>query len=158
MVPRTVLMAQEVANILSTAELEDYGNIILNGYSTTVPNTAGTLAWQYQETTTAPVPLPSVQDIRPALKGWTTNYMSYFTRPQAGYSLYPGQENPFLFDVWNFVAGIPQYSQCPRRFYQNQVSATTPPQNVNNPQAIAYSYMYPVQTIPTPPPIDYVTP
>lgn len=157
MVPRTVLMAQEVANILSTAELSDYGNVILNGYATTEPNTAGVLAWQYKETTTAPVPLPSVQVTRPALKGWTTNYMSYFTRPQAGYSLYPGQENPFLFDVWNFVAGVPQYSQCPRRFYQNQVLPNVGP-TVNNPAAIQYSFMYPVQTIPTPPPIDYVAP
>ncbi len=158
MVPRTVLMAQEVANILSTTELEDYGNIILNGYYSTEPNTAGVLAWQYKETSSVPVPLPSVQVSRPALKGWTTNYMSYFTRAQAGYSLYPGQENPFLFGIWNYVNGVPQYSQCPRRFYQNQVLPTSPNQTINNPAAIQYSFMYPVQTIPTPPPIDYVTP
>ena len=255
-------MAKVVENVLSTSELNDYGNIILNGYATTGPNTDNIKAWQYQETTTAPVNLPSVTSFRPALKGWTTNYMSYFTRAQSGYSLYPGQENPFEFSIWNFyqnpgaigasgpvatlsifpggddafipgsyslyatggsgsgllcdvivtaggalgqitavnvinggtgyVVGdfpitfnipfdptidpnpaqkigvatigsdevIPAagYSQCPRRFYQNQVSATTPPQYVNNSQAIAYSFLYPVQTQQTPPPIDYVAP
>ena len=33
MIPRTVLMAQEVAAQFTTSQLEDYGNIILNGYS-----------------------------------------------------------------------------------------------------------------------------
>ncbi len=265
MIPRTVLMAQEVAAQLTATEIEDYGNIILNGYATTGPNTTGKLAWQYSETTSAPVPLPSVTSVRPALKGWTTNYMSYFTRAQSGYSAYPGQENPFLFDVWNYyqnpgppsptgplltvsgglggndmvpggyqisvtglsggegaviyvvvdllipgdpfsggvtsigvtaggngyIAGdllnnisiptvsgmsgppiklgvistapdttIPAagYSQCPRRSYQNQVSAITPPQYVNNPEVIAHSFIHPIQTKQTPPPIDYVAP
>jgi hypothetical protein len=261
MIPRTVLMAQEVSAQLTATEIEDYGNIILNGYATTGPNTTGKLAWQYSETTSAPVPLPSVTSVRPALKGWTTNYMSYFTRAQSGYSAYPGQENPFLFDVWNYyqnpgpigatgplltvtgglggtdmipdryqvsvtgvsggfgaglyidvellipgdpfsggvtsigvisggsgyvpndllnpvviptVSGVappnlkiltiaissdtvipaPGYSQCPRRSYQNRVSATTPPQYVNNPEVIAHSFIHPIQTKQTPPPID----
>lgn len=43
MIPRTVLMAQEVAAQFTTSQLEDYGNIILNGYSdyTTGVSTAG---------------------------------------------------------------------------------------------------------------------
>jgi len=151
-------MAKEVANLLTSAEINEYGNIILNGYGSTGPNTAGKLAWQYQETTTPPAPLPSLTSYSPALKGWTTNYMSYFTRPEAGYSLYPGQENPFLFDVWNFVNGVPQYSQCPRRMYQNQSLPSSPSQSINNPAVIPYSFIHPVQTIPTPPPIDYVAP
>jgi hypothetical protein len=151
-------MAKEVAAQLTSAQLDNYGNIILNGYLEVGPNSTGKLAWQYKETASAPVPLPNSTSVRPALKGWTTNYMSYFTRPEAGYSLYPGQENPFQFDVWNWVNGVPQYSQCPRRFYQNQVLPTDQGPAVNNPAAIQYSFMYPVQTIPTPPPIDYVAP
>jgi hypothetical protein len=44
------------------------------------------------------------------------------------------------------------YSQCPRRFYQNQVADFVPP-NANQ-QAIQYSFMYPTATIQTAPPID----
>jgi hypothetical protein len=261
MVPRTVQMAAEVAAQLSATQLEEYGNIILNGYAETVPNTINKKAWQYKETTTAPVDLPSLTEYTPALKGWTTNYMSYFTRAQSGYSAYSGQENPFLFDVWNYyqnpgpigatgpllsvsgglggnslvpdryqvsvtgtsggegavlyivvelqfpndptsgrvtsisvasggdgytpgnllnnislplvtggtspaikitavsissdtVIPAPGYSQCPRRFYQNRVSASTPPQYVNNPEVIAYSFLHPVATSQTAPPID----
>ena len=227
MIPRTVQMAKEVSTILSSTELKDYGNIIVNGYSepnladftplavgsintivivspgggyttgtytgvylgsgqgsfaygTVVINGAGNLSSITIETggqnyvvgnqisfsvpggspTPANVQVDSVNTLRtrPALKGWTTNYQSYFTRPDGAmvYSAYPGQPNPFLFDVWNWVNGVPQYSQCPRRFYQNQVAPFTPP--TANQQAIQYSFMYPVQTIPTPPPIDYVTP
>jgi hypothetical protein len=219
-------MAKEVASVLSPTQLAQYGNII-----------------------------------GPFYKSWQNNYMSYFTRAQSGYSAYSGQENPFLFDVWNYyqnpgpigatgpllsvagglggndlipgqylvsasgatsgygavlnftvqfanpadptsgavtqilvvsggsdytpgdvlpvtslptVSGLPQpdlkasvgsissntvipaagYSQCPRRFYQNQVSAITPPQYVNNPQAIAYSFLHPVATSQAAPPID----
>jgi hypothetical protein len=239
-------MAQEVASQFTSTQLDDYGNIILNGYATSGPNTAGTLAWQYQETTTAPVPLPSVTSYRPALKGWTTNYMQYYTQlPPNAYSQVPGNPTMFEYVVHSYTplqapiryltgyaipgsgytpgtytavattttgsgsgatvdvvvnaagevtsitlnapgtdysvgdgitpvlpgtgaqaivgaidilnisgGGDPQWAQCPRRFFQNQVSSVTPPQYINNPQAIAYSFMYPVADNPVPPPID----
>lgn len=263
MIPRTVRMAAAVDSQFTSQQYLDYGNIILNGYLTVEPNTTNKKAWQYAETTTAPVNLPSVSSVRPVLRGWTTNYMSYFTREQSGYSAYPGQENPFLFDIWNYyqnpgpasptgplltvsgglggndmvpggyqisvtgisggegavlyvvvnllipgdpfsggvvsitvtsggtgyIAGdllnniyiptvsgmsgppiklnvistapattIPAagYSQCPRRFYQNQVADFVPP--TANRRTIGYSFLYPVQTKQTPPPIDYVAP
>jgi len=160
MIPRTVQMAKEVASIFSSTDLENYGNIILNGYATSGPNTTGQLAWQYKETTTAPVPLPSLVSYRPALKGWTTNYMEYFTRADSpAYPVYPGAPTMFEYVVHSYTTGnAPQWAQPPHRFYQNQVSAVTPPQNVNNPQVIQYSFVYPVVDNPTPPPIDYVTP
>lgn len=97
MIPRTVLMAQEVESQFTLSQLEDYGNIILNGYASPVPNTINKKAWQYQETSTAPVNLPSLTEIRPALKGWTTNYMQYYTElPVNAYSQVPG--NPTMFD------------------------------------------------------------
>jgi hypothetical protein len=228
-------MAKEVANILTSTQLENYGNIIVNGYAGAGPS------------------------VRPALKGWTNNYMSYFTRAEPGYSAYPGQENPFLFDIWNYyqnpgpasptgplltvsgglggndmipgpyqisvtglsggegavlyvvvdllipgdplsggiasiavttggngytagdllnniyiptVSGMPGpaiklsvistapattipaagYSQCPRRFYQNQSADFVPP--AANQRAIGYSFIHPVATRQTPPPVD----
>jgi hypothetical protein len=246
MIPRTVQMAAEVAAQFTALQLEDYGNIILNGYATTGPNTTGKLAWQYQETTTAPVPLPSVTSVQPALKGWTTNYYEYYTQlPPNAYNQVPGNPTMFEYTVHSFtqatgtiaslgvlqagsgytpgtytnvptvggsgtgatlnitvdangdvtaatlsapgadytagdgltaapgtigpgsqfaiaVATInvvtpgsePKWAQPPRRTFQNQVSAITPPQYVNNPQAIQYSFMYPVADNPVPPPID----
>lgn len=48
MIPRTVLAAQEVENTLTTADLENYGNTILNGYysldtAVTVAGTVGSI-------------------------------------------------------------------------------------------------------------------
>ncbi len=155
MIPRTVLMAQEVAAQFTTQQLEDYGNIILNGYATTGPNTTGKLAWQYQETTTAPVALPSVTSIQPALKGWTTNYQEYYTQLQPnGYGVNPGDPTMFEYTVHSFASsGAPQWSQAPRRFFQNQVSAVTPPPYINTPQAIQYSFISPVADNPVAPPV-----
>ena len=97
MIPRTVRMAQAVENLFTSTELAEYGNIIYNGSSTAEPNTAGALAWQYQETTSAPVPLSTVPLNIPALKGWTTNYMEYYTRADSPtYGVYPGA--PTMFD------------------------------------------------------------
>ena len=97
MVPRTVQMAAEVAATFTPTQLEDYGNIILNGYLELVPNTTNKKAWQYAETATAPVNLPSLTQVTPALKGWTTNYMQYYTQlPVNGYYQLPG--NPTMFD------------------------------------------------------------
>jgi hypothetical protein len=97
MIPRTVLMAQEVAAQLSSSQLDDYGNIILNGYSTVIPNSINKKAWQYKETNTPPVNLPSLVTVQPALKGWTNNYMQYYTQLQPnGYGVNPG--DPAMFD------------------------------------------------------------
>lgn len=154
MIPRTVLMAQAVESQFTVAQLEEYGNVILNGYTSVVPNTINKKAWQYKETSTAPVNLPSLTETRPALKGWTTNYMQYYTElaPNA-YSQDPG--NPTMFDyvVHSWSATSAKWAQPPHRTYQDQVSSITPPQNVNNPQVIKYSFMYPVTDNPAAPPI-----
>lgn len=147
-------MAAEVATQFTSTELNEYGNIILNGYATTGPNLTGKLAWQYKETATAPVPLPSVTSVTPAMKGWTTNYMQYYTElPQNGYGVGSGDPTMFEYDVHSFSPiGEPRWAQPPHRFYQNQVADFVPP-NANQ-QAIQYSFVYPVADNPVPPPVD----
>lgn len=104
MVPRTVQMAAEVAVQLTTTELDAYGNVILNGYATTGANLTGKLAWQYKETISAPAPLPSVTSVRPALKGWSTNYAEYYTQLQPnGYGVNPGDPTGFNYNVHSFT-------------------------------------------------------
>jgi len=169
MIPRTVQMAAEVESLFSAPELDDYGNIILNGYVTTnsavtttgavgglnalTITTAGTGYTNGTYTcyvggakgyfgyativvaggivTTATVTSAgqnyvrgstvSVSGIgpgsglvltvasvnqnnrRPALKGWTTNYMEYYTRAQAGYSFEPGDPTMFATSVHSFA-------------------------------------------------------
>ena len=168
MIPRTVQMAAAVESLFTAGELEDYGNIILNGYVTTLSavttagavgglnaltiTTAGTGYTNGTYTcyvggargyfgfativvaggivTTATVSSSgqnyfagetvSVTGIgpgtglvltvasvnqnnrRPALKGWTTNYMEYYTRPQAGYSFEPGDPTMFSTSLHSF--------------------------------------------------------
>lgn len=105
MVPRTVQMAQEVAAQFTSPQLEAYGNIILNGYLSVVPNTINKKAWQYKETATAPVDLPSLSTVRPILRGWTTNYMEYYTQlPPNGYTVNPGDPTMFEYTVHSFTA------------------------------------------------------
>ena len=242
MIPRTVQMAKAVEATFTTSQLEDYGNVILNGYLSVVPNTINKKAWQYKETTTAPVNLPSLTEVRPVLKGWTTNYMEYYTQiPPNGYGVNPGDPTMFEYNVHSFTeasgpitaigslqggqgytpgfytnvatqsgsgtgatlditvgaggtvtsvtlnapgsnytvgdgltataiglgsgfavfvtnitvvnpAGQLRWAQPPRRFFQNQVANFVPP-NANQ-QAIQYSFMYPVQDNPVPPPVD----
>ena len=54
--------------------------------------------------------------------------------------------------------GQPQWARPPRRYNQFAANPTaTPPQYVNNPLAIQYSYMAPQADTPITPPIDYVT-
>ena len=110
MVPRTVQMAAEVAATFTPTQLEDYGNIILNGYLESVPNTTNKKAWQYQETAAAPVNLPSLTQVAPALKGWTTNYQEFYTQLQPnGYNVNPGDPTGFTFFSHSFsqpVGGI----------------------------------------------------
>lgn len=104
MIPRTVQMAKEVASQLTPTQLDSLGNIILNGYATTGANTTGKLAWQYKETTTAPVPLPSVTSVQPMLRGWTTNYQEYYTNLQPnGYGVNPGDPTMFAYSVQSFA-------------------------------------------------------
>lgn len=103
MIPRTVLMAQEVAAQSTATELETNGNVILNGYLSVVSNTINKKAWQYQETLTAPVDLPSLSKVRPALKGWSTNYMQYYTQKQPNaYGVAPGDPTMFDYTVHSF--------------------------------------------------------
>jgi hypothetical protein len=243
MIPRTVQMAKEVAAQLTAPQLDDYGNVILNGYLEVVPNTINRKAWQYQETTAAPVNLPSLTEVRPALKGWTTNYQEYYTQLVNSYGVDPGDPTMFEYDVHSFTAasgtitsvgnlqggslytvgthlgvpavggsgtgatldltigvggvvltavianpgsnyevgdgltvtslgagtgfavfvtaittvnpaGEPKWAQAPRRYNQQQVSSITPPQNINNPAVIQYSFMHPVADNPVAPPID----
>jgi hypothetical protein len=98
-------MAAEVAAQFTTTQLKDYGNIIISGYATTGPNSTGKLAWQYKETNTPPAPLPSVTSVQPALKGWTTNYMEYYTQLQPnGYGVNPGDPTMFEYNVHSFSA------------------------------------------------------
>ena len=247
MIPRTVQMAAEVAATFTPTQLEDYGNIILNGYLESVPNTTNKKAWQYQETATAPVNLPSLSQVTPALKGWTTNYMQYYTQlPVNGYGQVPGNPTMFNYTVHSYtqatgtiatLAGLqpgqnytpgthtniatfggsgtgatlditvdvngtvtaatlnspgvgytagdglgiapataagpgyqfaifvatltvvnpasePLWAQTPRRFFQNQVGVTGPNPSINYPNAIQYSFVYPIADNPVAPPID----
>lgn len=104
MIPRTVRMAAEVAAQFSTLDLQTYGNVFLNGYLSTVPNTVNKKAWQYKETLAAPVNLPSLSLVRPVLKGWTTNYIEYYTQLQPnGYGVNPGDPTMFEYTVHSFV-------------------------------------------------------
>jgi hypothetical protein len=150
-------MAAEVATQFTSTQLEDYGNIILNGYLTTGPNTANKKAWQYKETTTAPVNLPSLTSVTLALKGWTTNYQEYYTQlPPNAYGVNPGDPTMFEYTVHSFdPTNQPRWAQCPRRFFQNQVADFVPP--TANQQAIQYSFIYPVADNLAPPPIGPLT-
>ena len=104
MIPRTIRMAAEVASTFTVPQLEDYGNIILNGYLESVPNTINKKAWQYKETATAPVNLPSLTQITPALKGWTNNYQEYYTQLQPNdYDVDPGDPTMFEYDVHSYT-------------------------------------------------------
>ena len=97
-------MAAEVAATFTPTQLEDYGNIILNGNLEMVPNTINKKAWQYKETATAPVNLPSLPQITPAMKGWTNNYMEYYTQSQPnGYNVNPGDPTMFAYRTHSFT-------------------------------------------------------
>jgi hypothetical protein len=97
-------MAAEVASTLTVPQLEDYGNIILNGYLESVPNTTNKKAWQYKETLTPPVNLPSLTQITPSLKGWTNNYQEYYTQLQPNdYDVDPGDPTMFEYDVHSYT-------------------------------------------------------
>ena len=111
MIPRTVQMSRVVAAQFTSTELIDYGNIILNGYEYTVPNTVNKKAWQYWETATAPINLPSLPQIIPALKGWTTNYQEYYTQLQPnGYGVNPGDPTMFEYTVHSYLPAQPSVS------------------------------------------------
>ena len=104
MIPRVVQMAAEVAATFTPPQLGDYGNIILNGYLESVPNTINKKAWQYKETLTPPVNLPSLTQITPALKGWTNNYQEYYTQLQPNdYDVNPGDPTMFEYNVHSYT-------------------------------------------------------
>ena len=139
MVPRTVEMAAAVAATFTAPQLDSLGNIIYNGYATTGPNTINKKAWQYSQTATPPVNLPSLTAYTPAMKGWTTNYMEYYTQLQPnGYDVNPGDPTGFEYRIHSYTSsGAPRWAQPPHRSYQNQ-----------------FSFLYPVADNPVPPPID----
>ena len=126
-------MAAEVASTLTPPQLEDYGNIILNGYLESVPNTINTKAWQYKETVTAPVNLPSLTQITPALKGWTNNYQEYYTQLQPnGYGVNPGDPTMFNYTVHSYdSAGDSKWAQPPYRYFGAGFSAALFPKADN---------------------------
>lgn len=103
MIPRTVQVAKAVAAAFTPTQLADYGNVVLNGYATTGANTTGKLAWQYKETLTPPVPLPSLTSVQPVIKGWTTNYAEYYTKLSPnGYGVNPGDPTGFNYSIHSF--------------------------------------------------------
>jgi hypothetical protein len=51
-------------------------------------------------------------------------------------------------------AGQYKWAQVPHRYFQNQVGTTGPNPSINYPNAIQYSFIYPVADSITPPPID----
>jgi hypothetical protein len=150
-------MAKEVASQLTSTQLLDYGNIVLNGYATTGPNTTNKKAWQYKETNTAPVNLPSLTSVTPALKGWTTNYQEYYTQLQPnGYGVNPGDPTMFEYTVHSFTtAGFSKWAQPPHRLINNQILPENSP--AYNQKAIAYSaILYPVADNPVAPSVDII--
>ena len=54
------------------------------------------------------------------------------------------------------TANRPKWAQCPRRFNQLQVSATGPNPAINYPQAIQYSWIYPIADSTVEPPIGHL--
>jgi hypothetical protein len=148
-------MAAEVAATFTPTQLEDCGNITLNGYATTGPNTINKKAFQYKETLTPPVDLPSLTSVRPALKGWTNNYQEYYTQlPPNSYGVNSGDPTMFNYTVHSYdSAGDSKWAQTPRRLINAEVYPFVPPST--NQQAIQYSaILYPVSDNPLPPPVD----
>lgn len=151
--PRVVTMAKAVRTAFSTNQLETYGNVILNGYLSVVPNTVGKKAWQYKETTTPPINLPSLTSVSPILRGWTTNYEEYYTRVTNTYGVHPGDSTGFLYSVHSFDSlSNTRWAQPPHRYNQQQTATFNPPSA--NQKAIQYSFLYPVVDNSASPPID----
>ena len=105
MIPRTVQMAKEVAATFTAPQLLSLGNIIYNGLVEAAPNTLNKKAWKYKETAGAAATLPSVPQITPALKGWSTNYMEYYTQlgPVPVYETTSGDPTMFNYVVHSFT-------------------------------------------------------
>jgi hypothetical protein len=155
MIPRVVQVAKAVSDTFSDATEKELGNVVYGGYLTVVPNTINKKAWQYKETLTAPVDLPSLTERTPLMKGWTNNYQEYYTQlgPVPGYGTTSGDPTMFEYIVHSFTpTGDPKWSQPPHRFNQFQVLPFVPPNN--NPAAIQYSFIHPVADSLVPPPID----
>ncbi len=174
MIPRTVQMAKAVEATFTTPDLENYGNIILNGYldTSTAVSVAGTVgaidtvtftggtnyangtypdtylggavgSFGYATVTvaggavtgvtitagggnffvgqvltlgniprtaagtdaTVTVATVNTKSVRPALKGWTTNYAEYFTQlgPVPGYGTTSGDPTMFEYNVHSYT-------------------------------------------------------
>ena len=173
MIPRTVQMAKAVEATFTTSDLENYGNIILNGYldTSTAVSAAGTVgaidtvtftggtnytngtypntylggavgSFGYATVTvsggavtgvtvtaggsnffvgqvltlgniprtaagtsaTVTVATVNTKSVRPALKGWTTNYYDYYTElPPNAYNVNPGDPTMFEYDVHSYT-------------------------------------------------------
>ena len=108
MIPRTVQMAKEVAATFTAPQLVSLGNIIYNGLVEAAPNTLNKRAWKYKETAGAAAVLPSVPQVTPAMLGWTTNYMEYYTQlgPVPVYGTTSGDPTMFNYDVHSFTPQI----------------------------------------------------
>ena len=115
MIPRAVRMTKEVTRIgVPTSQ----GNILFNGSIATVANTTGQLAWQWPQTTTAPVPLPNVDLWTPALRSWQDNSKQYFT--SGGASLV-GYSTAFYYWSPSFQTnGNPRWASRPNRKFTSQ--------------------------------------
>jgi hypothetical protein len=98
-------MAKEVSSVFSAATEKALGNVVFNGYLTVVPNTINKKRWQYKETLTAPVNLPSLTEVTPLMKGWTNNYQEYYTQlgPVPGYGTTSGDPTMFGYSVHSFT-------------------------------------------------------
>jgi hypothetical protein len=240
-------MAKEVAATFTSPQLVSLGNIIYNGLVEAAPNTLNKKAWKYKETAGAAATLPSVPQITPAMLGWTTNYMEYYTQlgPVPVYGTTSGDPTMFDYVVHSFTAqqgivtglgrlqagqgytpgsytnvatiggsgigatlnitvsvdgtvaattlnaagsgyaaddglgvaaadigpgygfavavatvsnvspaGQYKWAQVPHRYFQNQVGVTGPNPSINYPNAIQYSFIYPVADNLAEPPID----
>jgi hypothetical protein len=158
MIPRAVRMTKEVTRIgVPTSQ----GNILFNGTITTVANTTGQLAWQWPQTTTAPIPLPNVDLWAPALRSWQDNSKQYFT--SGGASLV-GYSTAFYYWSPSFQTnGSPRWASRPNRKYTSQrvtYLANGPDGTWTSsyvaPVAPSSAAMYPVADSNTAPPIGAV--
>lgn len=129
MIPRTVQMAKAVSDLFSDEDLEKYGNIVLNGYLTVGMD--GT-------------------SVRPAMKGWTTNYAEYYTQlPLNSYDVNPGDPTGFNYTVHSFTPteNVPRWALPPHR--------PVPSDLTSNPNGgIRCSWIFPVADTVSEPPID----
>jgi len=153
MVPRAVLAAKAVAAALTPTQLNDYGNVLSNGTVASVANTTGKLGFQYHETLTAPVALPSLSQDTPALKGWTNNAAEYFTKlPVNAYKQFPGNPTQFEYTVRSFDGFYTMMS--PTQIVYTLLGDPRWGQRHERLSVFTGSFLFPVADKTLPPPID----